>query len=394
MKVPALFIVVVCISVIAFSCKKPYNPIIASSDQSYLVVDGVINSGSDSTIILLSRTVKISSRSFRNPEQGAKLTLESDKNDTYTLQEISAGKYVTTNLSLPADRNYRLHIFTADNKEYVSDYVENKVTPPIDSVYAIPLVTGVQFSVSTHDNSNKTRYYRWDYTESWSYQMGEKASLIIYRNGDIVSRSPDSPVNLCYKYPQRSSSIFIANSNKLTQDVISKSPLGYVDGSTGKITNTYEMLVRQYALTPEAYKYWNLLKTNTESLGTITDPQPSQSISNIHSVTNPAETVIGYVSVSTISVKRVFLAGRDLPFKVNVLAKDSVDCSGGIIWIDPKNTFPYRLNNLLASGDTLLIRVETRSDGGIGYSYTNGICADCRLRGGTITKPAYWPSGL
>jgi hypothetical protein len=378
---------------IEFSCKKLYNPPLVSSNQNYLVVDGVINSGSDSTIVYLSRTVKLNIKSFRNPEQGATLKVESDKNDVYTLQEIIPGKYIAVNLNLPTDRKYRMHIITAENKEYASDFVENKITPPIDSVYATPLVTGVQFSVSSHDNTNKTRYYRWDYTESWSYQMGQTASTLLYNNGNIVSRNLDSLVNLCYKYPEHNSSIFLANSEKLTQDVISKSPLGYVDGSTGKITNVYEMLISQYALTAEAYKYWTLLKTNTEGMGTITDPQPSQSITNIHCITNPTEPVIGYVSVSTITLKRVFLAGRTLPFAVNQLAKDSVSCSGGIIWVQPQNTFLSRLHAIMASGDTLLVRFETGKKGD-GYSYETAICADCRLRGGTTTKPAYWPTGL
>jgi len=392
MRIRALMTVLVCLFAIGFSCRKPYNPPLISSNQSYLVVDGVINSGSDSTIIYLSRTVKLNSKLFRNPEQGATLKVESDKNDVYILQETIPGKYITTNLNLPTDRNYRMHIYTSGNKEYASDYVENKITPPIDSVYAVPLTTGVQFSVTTHDNTNKTRYYRWDYTESWSYEIGEQASRLIYRNGQILSRSPDSLVNLCYKYPRHNSSVFLANSAKLIQDVINKLPLGYVDGSTGKITKTYELLVNQYALTSEAYKYWTLLKTNSEGLGTITDPLPSQSITNIHCITNPAEPVIGYVSVSTIAVKRVFLAGRNLPFAV--LAKDSVSCGGGIIWMQPESTFLFRLNQLMASGDTLLVKFETRDDGVGGYSYENAICSDCRLRGGTTTKPAYWPSGL
>lgn len=394
MRIRSLLIVLICLFAIGFSCRKPYNPPLISSNQNYLVVDGVINSGADSTIIYLGRTVKLNSKSFRNPEQRATLKIESDKNDIYTLQEIIPGKYVATNLNLSTDRNYRMHIITADNKEYASDFVENKITPPIDSVYATPLVTGVQFSVSTHDNTNKTRYYRWDYTESWSYEMGEKASTLLYKNGNVISRRQDSLVNLCYKFPQHNSSIFLANSEKLSQDVISRSPLGYVDGSTGKITNTYEMLVSQYALTPEAYKYWTLIKTNTEGLGTITDPQPSQSATNIHCLTNPAEPVIGFVSVSTVTLKRVFLMGRTLPFAVNVLAKDSVSCGGGVIWMQPANTFPSRLQALMANGDTLLVRFETGGNGATGYSYENAICSDCRLRGGTTTKPAYWPSGF
>jgi hypothetical protein len=370
---------------------------IISSDQSYLVVDGIINSGSDSTIIYLSRTVKLNSRSFRNYEQGARVIIESDKSETYELREISAGKYFIADLNLLTNRTYRLHVFTSENREYISDYVENKITPPVDSVYATPLTSGVQFAVSAHDNQNKTRYYRWDYEESWSYRVGgEFPSILIYKNGDVAPRNPDSLISQCYKFPARSSSIFLANSNKLSQDVITKYPLGYVDASTGKITNTYCLLVKQYALTAEAYKYWTLLKTNSEHLGGIADPQPTSSITNLHSISNPGEPVIGYVSVSTVSIKRIFLMGRTLPFPVNEHAGDTVKggCVGGIIKLKPTSTFPYRLRQTFASGDTLLLSVVTDSGKTIGYRYTNAPCADCRLRGGTITRPPYWPSGF
>ena len=81
MKFNVLLLLILCYFLIIFSCRKPYNPVIVSTDQSYLVVDGLINSGSDSTIIYLSRTVKLNSPSFRNDEQGARVTIESDKND-------------------------------------------------------------------------------------------------------------------------------------------------------------------------------------------------------------------------------------------------------------------------------------------------------------------------
>jgi hypothetical protein len=41
----------------ATGCKKPFNPIVLSTSNSYLVVEGMINSGSDSTFIKLSHTV-------------------------------------------------------------------------------------------------------------------------------------------------------------------------------------------------------------------------------------------------------------------------------------------------------------------------------------------------
>ncbi|MEO3403262.1 DUF4249 family protein [Mucilaginibacter sp. CAU 1740] len=59
-------------------CKKPYTPAIINSDNSYLVVEGVINSGNDSTIISLSKTVKIADTARVNPVNGYTVTVESE----------------------------------------------------------------------------------------------------------------------------------------------------------------------------------------------------------------------------------------------------------------------------------------------------------------------------
>ncbi|WP_426667046.1 DUF4249 domain-containing protein [Mucilaginibacter sp. McL0603] len=376
----------------AFSCKKPYAPVIVSADHRYLVVEGVINSGNnnDTTLIKLSRTVKLNSTT-NNPESGARVTVESDKNDQFPLHETGTGNYVVLNLNLPIDRNYRLHIFTSDNKEYASDFVENKITPQIDSVYYAPLLTGVQFYVSSHDNTNKTRYYRWDYGETWSYNSKYYAPLL-YKDNYVASRNSDSLVSTCYKNAAPSNSVFVATSNKLGQDVISQYPLGYVDGSTGKITHVYSLLVKQYALTSDAYKYWTLLKTNTENLGSIFDPEPSSSFTNIHAVGNPTEPIIGYVSVSTVTTKRMFLQGRKLPFAVSSSAGQPTGCSAFFFPIQPQSTFDSRLRHTFASGDSLLTISVNVENVLVGYQYAPAICADCRLQGGTIVKPPYWPS--
>ena len=62
-----------------FSCRKPFAPAVTTADPGYLVVEGVINSGADSTIIKISRTVPLYSKD-RRPETGARVTVESDQN--------------------------------------------------------------------------------------------------------------------------------------------------------------------------------------------------------------------------------------------------------------------------------------------------------------------------
>jgi len=71
------------ITTILAGCKKPYNPPAISVTNNYLVIEGVINSGPDSTVIKLSRTVNLSSAVTVNPVLHAILTVESDQNNSY-----------------------------------------------------------------------------------------------------------------------------------------------------------------------------------------------------------------------------------------------------------------------------------------------------------------------
>src|SRR5471030_2616054 len=116
-------------------CKKPYNPPAVTTSNSYLVVEGVINSGSDSTFIKLSRTVNLSSKVTINPVLNATVTVEGDQNATYPLTAgANGGTYVSAGLNLDNGYKYRLRIKTPDNKEYLSDFVPLLNPPPIDSI--------------------------------------------------------------------------------------------------------------------------------------------------------------------------------------------------------------------------------------------------------------------
>lgn len=379
---------------ILFACKKPYTPAVIASNPGYLVVEGVVNSGSDSTTIKLSRTISLASDSSKNvPETGARIMVESSKNDHYNLAETNPGTYVTLNLNLPTDRTYRLHIFTAANKEYISDFVENMITPPIDSVYGVPNNTGVQFYVSAHANASGTHYYRWNYNESWTYLIDPtEISVWIFQNNQILPRPlADFMGNECYIEPAPSNSIFIAGSY-LAQGAVNKVPLGYVNASTGKLANVYSLLVRQYALTGEAYTFWNLLKTNTEQLGTIFDAQPTSAISNIHAVNSPQEPVVGYASVSTVATKRIFLNSRTLP-RFHILYPLPLECPTKYIAVDPVATFQSRLQQTFGFGDTVILGAVTilHTTTILGYDYAAKNCLDCQTTGGTNVEPSYWP---
>jgi len=150
--------------IILSGCKKPYNPPATASPGSYLVVEGVINAGADSTVITLSKTVSLSSASGANPVLNAVVTVESNKNNVYPLTDAGHGKYFSAGLNLDNTLQYRLNIKTSNNEQYQSAFQAVAITPPIDSLGFViqntPTNTGIQVYLNTHDPSNKTKYYR------------------------------------------------------------------------------------------------------------------------------------------------------------------------------------------------------------------------------------------
>lgn len=301
------------LSSVYIGCKRAYSPPAINANINYLVVEGVVDAGADSTDIKLSRTVKISSRNGSIPERGAIVTVESDQNTSYPLIEAANGNYVSAGLNLDNTHKYRLDIKTTDGKEYMSDFVQVVNSPPIDSInIVINPNTGFNVYANTHDPKNNTHYYRWTYQETWiihSYYYSQYAS-----NGDTVLPR-DQVNNSIYRCWQSdtSSSITLGSSAKLSQDVIVNNPLVFVSDTAQKITEGYSVKVTQYALTSDAYNFWTELKKNTEQIGTIFDAQPSELSGNIHCITDPSIPVVGYLSVGGTQSKRVFLLQRQMP---------------------------------------------------------------------------------
>src|ERR1700759_270048 len=103
-------------------CKKPYNPKSISSAPNYLVIEGVINTGADSTIIKLTHTINVTATTKPSPELGAVVTVENDQGKTFSLKEIGNGKYGLPPLNLGTGPNYRLRVKTLSGKEYLSEF--------------------------------------------------------------------------------------------------------------------------------------------------------------------------------------------------------------------------------------------------------------------------------
>ena len=376
-------------------CTKPYNPKVISTASNYLVVEGTINTGGDSTTILLSRTVPLNSNLTTVPELGAVITIQSNQNQSYSLAEKGNGIYSSPVLTLPATAQYRLSIVTDDGKTYLSDYVTPKASPPIDSIGFTEVSnkqqgSGLQIYVNTHDPNNNTHYYHWDYLETWQFHAKYESDYV--SNGAaILFRTPAQQIFQCWGN-SISTDIELGSSAKLTQDVIYQSPLTFIPSTSEKLETRYSILVKQYALSTDAYNYLSLLKQNTEELGSIFDAQPSQLTGNIHCTTDATLPVIGYISAGSVQQKRIYINSSQLPN--NWIATYPYNCELDTAWFaDPHARGANNVEAFLIPLPTSNIpTVQFFGTGGpapLGYLYTDIDCADCSVRG-TTTQPSFW----
>jgi hypothetical protein len=374
-------------------CKKPFTlPVLISDNNKYLVIEGVISS-SDSTFIKLSRTKKVDTLKTIIPENGAHVSVESDANGSYALTEISAGTYAAAPLNLDGAHKYRLRVKTADGKEYASDFVAVKNAPPIDSVGFVAEANGVHIYVNTHDDANATRYYRWDYIEDWQFHSRYVSGY--YSNGDTIFGRPASQqIHNCFAN-DISENVAVASSARLTNDVIYQSPIALIPANSEKIETKYSILVKQYALTSDAYSFWDNLQKNTERLGSIFDVLPSETESNFHCISNPAELVVGYLSVGNVTSKRIFISASQLLPSYSAQYPCACELDTAFLAPDPKipsqkseavlipKTSPY----VPVSG--LFIPPDNPFGGPNAYTFSTILCVDCTVRG-TTSPPPFW----
>jgi hypothetical protein len=385
-----------------YACKEKYTPVVNDINPNYLVVEGLINIGADSTIFTLNRTFKLDNKAIVAAEKAAIVQVESDAGTTYVLPElVKSGNYGRPSLNLDQTKKHRLRIRTKDGKEYLSSFVEGKISPPVDKVTHDFRRNQFNLYASTHDDTGKSRYYKYHFTETWEY-TAPMWSYYKIENHQILPRLfPQDDIFHCWK-TANSTNIVLGNSTNNGEDRIEELLVNSLAPTSFKILRGYSILVKQTVLTKEGFDFWQAMQKNTEQVGSIFDSQPSQLFGNIKSTTNPDEVVIGFVSAGTVTENRLTLSTyamvpewrQDPEFNYREIC-------------DPLGTgAPFRtflFTTPLGRADISRYLLEPDKPGYLildywppvgepmGWATTSEFkCADCRLQGGINVRPPYW----
>jgi hypothetical protein len=372
-----------------YGCRDRYFANYTMPDTGYLVVSGFISNGETPTEIRLSRTTRLTETPSEIMEKDAIVSVQSDANEHYPLQEVSEGVYIASYIQIDPKKKYRIAI-RAKGKQYESAYTIVQQTPDIDSISWQQASNGIDFSVHTHDESNASRYYQWMFEDTWEIQSRYLPTLQYLYDGQnritgvgykFADERADTTMRRCWA-TGRSRTTLLGSTEKLTKDVIS-APVHFVQAGSEKMQVVYSLLVKQYKLSSEAYNFRQMMKKNSEQLGSVFDPQPSLLRGNIRCVSNPAETVIGFIEVTQQKEKRIILKREELK------SWDYMDlCYQLVIANNPDSIAKYGAALVPTTVDSVHPKtLEIRR-----YAAAPPQCVDCRLNNATTTKPAFWPN--
>ncbi len=375
----------------ACGCKEKFYADLPSPATGFLIAEGVINIGDKvRTEIRLARTTALDNPDVQF-EENARVYIEDQQNDRIELSHADSGKFISPELSLPTGRQYRLRII-ANNKEYVSGFTEAKISPAIDSLFWVPKDDGIEIRLMTHDTQNASKYYSWSYIETWQYSTPyfstikfDPATITDPILPPIVPRlSSDPPIYTCWMTVP-SSSIVIGSTVNLSEDIIYAKPVRFVSASnSNRLVSHYSIIVKQSILPKEGYEYLQRMQKNTELTGSVFDSQPSELRGNITCVSDSSEIVVGFISASSITEKRIFIKREELPqLNINTLYQDC--------YIDE---LPYIRDTMIywfESGSYIPVQPKEVLGRVVAVSYSYNKCVDCRKLGGSNQKPSFWP---
>lgn len=342
--------------------------------QDLLVVEGLITDQTGPYTVKLSRAMPLGNKAVAVPVTGCQVSVADDTDNHFWFSEFPAGIYKSDAATFQAvpGREYTLHIRTEGvegTRNYESIPLELVSVPPVDSLYYEKVVIrekneisgpleGCEIYLDTHDPTGKCRYYRWDYAETWEFQLPYMV-----------------PNRICW-FDNNSVTIKVKNTTVLEAPLINRYPILFISNESDRLSIRYSILVSQYSLNEDEYIYWEKLQRVSQEVGGLYDIIPSSIPGNVFCVEDPAEQVLGFFSVSGKTSERLFIREnfkglanlyKDCPSDTIYGNKviPNLDISAWVIVDEPYLSPPYKV----------ITNKKT--------------CADCSVRGTTV-KPDFW----
>jgi len=327
-------------------------------DTSIIVITGIITDLQPAQIEITKPSAR--NAKLRNVQRvsGATVILYDDQGNQEQLYEKKAGYYEGISNGI-VGRKYHINVQLSDNDIITSPPQLLSPSPSIDNLSLEQItgsklfgkikveLNGLDLNLDMNNSDTLARYYKW--TIGGTYKR--------YSALDFNHLGPACYVTLPNHFYFALGESVSNSANLLSKNLKFINPDGtYAEG--------HSVEVSQYALTKEAYDYWEKIEDQQSNVGSVFDPPPAQIVGNLTYIDDQIP-VLGFFEVSSVKKKRVFVRPTDF----SELTKASPQFSTSDI--NSQCFAPF---------------------GWVGDWIPPVWCEDCSLiTGSTHTKPSYWP---
>lgn len=384
-----------CTLCVLSSCVEEYTipKATAVEYESEIVIEGHILAGEES-VFYLSYTIPLNSDEETPDVLNARIHVVGQNGYRSEAAEfdIEDNCYVVDTRTLENNTQYAVEV-TVEGETYQSDFQPLLTSPEIDEVTWQENESSVSIFVTTMAEVSEPRHFMWSYEEDWEFH-----AEIDMRGNDTIK-----PVYVKEHYPDLteehnpyyygwmhnvSRNIHLHSTVNLSENLAKDILLQEIGIEDIRISYLYSILVKQWSLTDEAFKYYSTLKRYTEESEGLFTPILSDYQGNISCLTNPDKRAHGYVLASSVTTQRIFIYEKDFqhmrsqysqPLCITKTRSKNSDEFYAI-----NSTYPW------ASPWVMMARNGNRNDrDAVLY---NWYCVDCRhTAGASLKRPDFWP---
>jgi hypothetical protein len=362
-------------------CRTPYEPEVPATELRVLVVEGYLDTEGLKSELKLSRTAPLGASSAFIPELRAKVLLKSASGQVFPLTETGLGTYIFER-NIDEKQSYLLEIELSSGERYVSEGLQPIVTPEIiDAGFKLD-EEGVEVFVSTQGNANADDFL-WTFEETWIFRPRIRTTYIyVPEIKNVRDQKQSEQTSLCFK-TEPSPGILLETSSRFKDQVVFQKTITEIPTGDERIMERYSILVSQKGLASKDVPFWEILKKNTEDIGSIFSPLPSLIGGNIKSLDAAKSPVIGQVSLGVIRQKRIYINQVQVsPW--NYLDPKFNDCAIGEEAILAKDYQAIFGNGAVVPTRPLMVGTTI-----VGYYPSSKRCTDCSLYASKL-KPSFW----
>ncbi len=368
------------------SCEERYWPELDANTASALVVDGVITNALPPYTINLSRSSNVESHDYI-PMSNYEVSIVDNFGNEELLNEMEAGRYVSSADGMQGivGRNYKLILRSPDGRYYNSEFEMLKEPIGIESVYTeveyedseTPpyQIPGYRFYINTELAQNDSTYLFWLLDETYKFESDYY--IYFYYDGTLHPVVNRDTLKNCWG-SGRVFPFFVESTLSLSEPRFTHYPLHFVNTKTRKLSVKYSLLVNQYTINKNVFRFWNSVKQQNEDGGELYPRQPFQVRGNVYNVDDENELVLGFFMVAGVAQKRIFVDRPTLPVKMYYpiceLTEDDFEAYGFMF-----------IGGGTASWPLFITEDENGS-----RALPNQACIDCTYKGGSLDEPDFW----